>query len=85
MESKRSEPDGYEALFLDLCRRVEKWLLRLIAAALVLLIASQALMQIPLLRSWISRVDRLEGVPYRLPDAREVNGAVPSEGISAQK
>jgi hypothetical protein len=85
MESKQSEPDRYEALFLDLCRRVEKLLLRLIAAALVLLIASQALMQIPLLRSWMSRVDRLEGVPYRLPDAREADEAVHSGVISAQK
>lgn len=85
MKSKRSEPDGYETLFLTLCRRVEIILLRLIAAALVLLLASQALLQIPLLRGWISRVDRFEGVPYKLPDARAASGAEEAGGRSERK
>lgn len=85
MEEKGTGRDGYEALFLDLCKRVEKLLLRLIAGALVLLLAAQALLQIPLVRGWISRVDKLEGVPYKLPDAQAATGSAETEKGIARK
>ncbi|WP_052487115.1 hypothetical protein [Gordoniibacillus kamchatkensis] len=57
--------DEYEKLFVTFCGRVERLLVRGIALALALLFAMQALLQIPAVRNLLTRVDALEGVPYR--------------------
>ncbi|MFC0214882.1 hypothetical protein ACFFK0_20960 [Paenibacillus chartarius] len=57
--------DEYEKLFVELSTKVEKWLVRCIAAAAVLMLLLQALLQIPAIRVAVTRIDRLEGVPYR--------------------
>jgi hypothetical protein len=63
--SERDCRDEYEKRFIALCGRVERILVRGIVVALALLLAAQALLQIPALRSLLTRVDSLEGVPYR--------------------
>lgn len=51
----------------DFCRRTGR-LERLLAVStcflLALLLISQVLLTIPVVRSWLSLVDRLEGVPF---------------------
>lgn len=64
MSTKRHR-DEYEKLYVTFSKRVERFLVRSIALALALLLAAQASMQIPAVRHWLTRVDSLEGVPYR--------------------
>jgi hypothetical protein len=63
--SERDCRDDYEEMFVSLCGRIERFLVRGIAVALALLLTAQALLQIPAVRSLLTRVDTLEGVPYR--------------------
>jgi hypothetical protein len=63
--SEKQRRDTYERLFIEWCNRVEKVLLRAIGAALALLLVMQLLLQSPWIRERLTRVDRLEGVPYR--------------------
>jgi hypothetical protein len=63
----RDEQEGkhtYEQLFIALSTKVEKVLIRFLLVFLLLLLCSQALLQIPLMREHLTRVEPLEGKPY---------------------
>lgn len=61
----------YEQLFIRFSAKVEKALIRAMLVFFVLLVAVQLLLQIPYIRLHITRVEQLEGKPYRQinPDA----------------
>lgn len=54
----------YEDLFLLFSMRVEKVLKMILLTMLVALIVFQAALQIPSIRHWLVKVERLEGNPY---------------------
>jgi hypothetical protein len=54
----------YEQLFIAFSAKVEKVLIRMMLVFLVLLLCSQALLQIPYMRAHLTRVEPLEGKPY---------------------
>jgi hypothetical protein len=56
----------YEELFIAFSVKVEKILIRIMLVFLVLLLCSQALLQIPYMRAHLTRVEPLEGKPYSL-------------------
>jgi hypothetical protein len=61
------ETDGQERyirLFLLFSAKVERWMKMVIAILLGLLIVFQLALQFPNLRYFLTRVDRLEGIPY---------------------
>jgi len=66
--------------YLRLSAWVEKWLLRALAALLLLLVAAQAFLQVPAVRRVVVPVDRLEGVPYHY---RRFEPAASPEGPAA--
>lgn len=60
----QSNKDQYEHIFLRFSKQVEKWLVKSLVIFIILLIIAQALLQSTDIRKSISRVERLEGVPY---------------------
>lgn len=52
----------YDEIFLLLSKKVEAWLIRLIAILITVLIVLQVLLHIPQVRYYLSEVVRLEGV-----------------------
>jgi hypothetical protein len=63
----------YEQLFIALSTKVEKVLIRFLLVFLLLLLGSQALLQIPLMRAHLTKVEPLEGKPYA-EHARSLSG-----------
>ncbi|MBD0380616.1 hypothetical protein [Paenibacillus sedimenti] len=61
------EHQSYEQLFIRFSAKVEKIIIRLMLVFFVLLISSQALLQIPYVRNHFTRVEPLEGKPYSQP------------------
>lgn len=55
----------YEKRFILFSSKVEKAIVRLIAVFVLMLLASQVLLQSPAVRSAIVKVEQLEGTPYR--------------------
>lgn len=55
---------GYEDLFLQFSSIFERWVTRVLLLLVSLLILSQVLLQVPLLRYYMVKVEQLEGVPY---------------------
>lgn len=53
--------ERYEDLFLIFSKKVERWLVRLIAWLLITLIAMQTLLRIPEVRYFLTEVVKLEG------------------------
>lgn len=60
------DQNRYEDAFVDFSNRVERWLRKAVWTGLALLLLGQALLAVPAVRSSVVRVERLEGVPYRL-------------------
>jgi hypothetical protein len=63
MEEERATT-SYEQTFKYFSDKVERLLLRLTIIFVILLLCTQGLLQIPMIRKAISRVDVLEGKPY---------------------
>ncbi|MCD1260194.1 hypothetical protein B5M42_015385 [Paenibacillus athensensis] len=55
----------YEQLFIRFSAKVEKALIRTMLVFFVLLVAVQLLLQVPYVRLHLTRVEQLEGKPYR--------------------
>jgi hypothetical protein len=74
MSERRQRTDNdreeYETLFILFSEKMEKLMIRLLACFLIALIVAQGLLQITAVRVVLSRVDSLEGVPYRFQDDR---------------
>ncbi|WP_166239310.1 hypothetical protein [Paenibacillus turpanensis] len=62
--SKRNPVKRYVKLFIRLSNSVEKRLLQLTWVCFLLLIAAQALLRWPVVRSFLSGIEGLEGLPY---------------------
>ncbi|OXM88088.1 hypothetical protein [Paenibacillus rigui] len=56
---------GYEDLFIQFSKMVEKWILRALALILGLLVISQLLIQIPVIRYYLVKVEQLEGIRFQ--------------------
>lgn len=63
MDQEEREAQRYEQLFIIFSNQVERIFKMMILVCFALLIFSQIAMRIPMVRGWISTVDRLEGVP----------------------
>jgi hypothetical protein len=61
---KQRQTFTYEQLFIEFSVKVEKVLIRFVLVFLLLLICSQALLQIPYWRTHLTRVEPLEGKLY---------------------
>lgn len=55
----------YDKQFTLFSSRIERYLRLALAALLLALLVAQALLTIPAIRHAITRIDPLEGVPYR--------------------
>lgn len=55
---------GFVDRFIQLSNKIEKQIIIYLAIAMFLLLCFQCLLQLDSVRSVISKVDRLEGVPY---------------------
>lgn len=53
---------SYIARYLQFSNKVEKWLIKLLLVAIVLLFIAQLLLQNDTIRYWISRTERMEGI-----------------------
>jgi hypothetical protein len=70
-----TEEQEYLNAYLRMASAVERWLIRCLRVLLALLVAAQCLLRIPEVRHAVSRVDQLEGSPYRYQAATdEKNG-----------
>ncbi|RKN84610.1 hypothetical protein D7M11_11480 [Paenibacillus ginsengarvi] len=55
----------YEDTFIAFSSRFETFLRRAAGTGLVLLVAAQLLLSVPVIRAWIVPVERMEGVPFQ--------------------
>lgn len=62
LKSRKQAPDP--ASFTAWSDRVERRLRKCVLALVILLVAAQAAMQSPVVRSWLSPTERAEGIVY---------------------
>lgn len=56
------KPSSYKRKYLQFSGKVEKWLIKLLLTAFVLIMIAQLLLQNESVRYWLSRTERMEGM-----------------------
>lgn len=73
MKRRRERQASYELLFVRFSNRMEQLLVKVIIALGLLLLTSQIVLHVPQWRSFVSKVDRIEGKrSYIFPQSGEL-------------
>lgn len=59
-----NENEQYKSVFTAWSDRIERLMMKGILLLVVLLVASQLVLQFPLARQWMTTTDEFEGVPF---------------------
>jgi hypothetical protein len=68
--SNKLRKGSYEEIFMLFSNKIEKWILKIIAGLIILLILSQGALQIPQFRFVLSKIEKMEGTPYSITEFR---------------
>lgn len=64
---RKHQSDNYEQAFIRFSISAEKIILWVLAGLVGITLLAQTVLQFPMMRQWITKVDRLEGDPYPFP------------------